>query len=169
VRILILQVAPEVEAAEVESLLRGDVLYVTPKLFWLMCGAFTAAMGLNLLFFKEFSYIAFDPETATTQGFRAGRWELAFYLMAGTVIAFATHMVGDIFVFGFLVLPAVTGLLAVRSVRGVYAVATAIGAVAPVVGLYLAFRFDLPSSPAIVGVAFAILAIVWLVSLVRKR
>jgi ABC-type Mn2+/Zn2+ transport system permease subunit len=169
VRILILQKAPKVEAAEVESLLRGDVLFVTPELFWLMVGAFVTAMGANLLFFKEFSYIAFDGETASTQGYRAGWWELGFYLIAGGVIAFATHMVGDILVFGFLVLPAVTGMLLARSVRGIYAVATAIGACAPIAGLYLAFRFDLPSSPAIVGVAFALLGAAWIVWLVRKR
>ena len=168
VRILILQKAPKVEAAEIESLLRGDVLYVTPELFWLMAGAFVVAMTVNLLFFKEFSYIAFDAGTASAQGYRAGWWELGFYLMAGAVIAFATHMVGDLLVFGFLVLPAVTGMLAVRSVRGIYITATAIGALAPIAGLILAFRFDLPSSPAIVGVAFAVLAGVWCVWLVRK-
>ncbi len=168
IRILILQKAPKVEAAEIESLLRGDVLYVTPELFWLMAGAFLVAMTINVVFFKEFSYIAFDAGTASAQGYRAGWWELGFYLMAGAVIAFATHMVGDILVFGFLVLPAVTGMLAVRSVRGIYITATAIGALAPIAGLILAFRFDLPSSPAIVGVAFVILSGVWLVQLIRK-
>lgn len=168
VRILILQKAPKVEAAEIESLLRGDVLYVTPELFWLMAGAFLVAMTANIVFFKEFSYIAFDAGTASAQGYRAGWWELGFYLMAGAVIAFATHMVGDILVFGFLVLPAVTGMLAAGSVRGIYIIATAIGALAPIAGLILAFRFDLPSSPAIVGVAFVVLAAVWCVWLIRK-
>ena len=168
-RILILQKATKVEAAEIESLLRGDILFVTPELFYLMLGAFVVGMGLYLVFFKEFSFIAFDAETAAAQGYRAGMWEMAFYLLAGTLIAFATHMVGDLLVFGFLVLPAVAALLMTRRVAAVVAIAVVIGALAPVAGLYLAFRFDLPSSPAIVGVAFLILAVVWVQAAVRGR
>ena len=168
-RILILQKAKKVEVSEIENLLRGDILFVTPELFYLMLGAFVVGMGVYLLFFKEFSFIAFDAETAAAQGYRAGRWELAFYLLAGTLIAFATHMVGDLLVFGFLVLPSVTALLLTHRVAMVFAVAVVIGALAPVAGLYLAFRLDLPSSPAIVGVAFLILVVVWLQAAVRGR
>jgi manganese/iron transport system permease protein len=78
-------------------------------------------------------------------------------------------MVGDLLVFGFLVLPSVTALLLTHRVAMVFAVAVVIGALAPVAGLYLAFRLDLPSSPAIVGVAFLILVVVWLQAAVRGR
>lgn len=168
-RILILQKAAKVEVSEVEGLLRGDILFVTPDLFTLMVIAFVVGMTVYLLFFKEFSFIAFDAETAAAQGYRAGGWELAFYLIAGTLIAFATHMVGDLLVFGFLVLPAVTALLLTRRVQRVFVIAVVMGALAPVAGLYLAFRFDLPSSPAIVGVAFLVLAVVWLQGVVRGQ
>lgn len=168
-RILILQKAARVEASEIEGLLRGDILFVTPHLFTLTAIAFAVGMTVYLLFFKEFSFVAFDGETAAAQGYRAGEWELAFYLLAGTMIAFATHMVGDLLVFGFLVLPAVTALLLTRRVNRVFVIAMVIGALAPVAGLYLAFRFDLPSSPAIAGVAFVVLAVVWLQGVVRGR
>ncbi len=39
-RILIMQKAPKVEAAEIENLLRGDILFVTTETFWPMVGAF---------------------------------------------------------------------------------------------------------------------------------
>ena len=167
-RILIMQKTPHVEAAEIENLLRGDILFVTPELFWLMAGAFVLAMAGHLLFFKEFIFITFDAETAATQGYRARGWELVFYLIAGVVISFATHMVGDLFVFGFLVVPPVAAMLLTRSVRGIFALSVLIGVLAPVVGLVLAFMFDFPASPAIVGVASVVLAVAWLVSLVRR-
>jgi ABC-type Mn2+/Zn2+ transport system permease subunit len=169
VRILIMQKTPKVEAAEIENLLRGDILFVTPELFYLMLGAFVVTMAIHLLFFKEFTYITFDAETARTQGFNAGLWEMAFYVTAGVVIAFATHMVGDVLVFGFLVLPPVTGMLLARHVRGIFLVSVVLGTVCPVVGLFLAFLFDLPASPTIVGVAFVALAVAWIVSLFRGR
>jgi ABC-type Mn2+/Zn2+ transport system permease subunit len=166
-RLLIMQKTPKVETAEIENLLRGDILFVTPDSFYLMLGTFVVAMAFYLLFFKEFSYITFDAETAATQGYKASRWELLFYLMIGVVITFATHMVGDLFVFGFLVIPPVTAMLLAKRVINIFLISVAIGALAPIVGLFLAFRFDFSSSPAIVGVAFAVLAIAWLARLVR--
>jgi ABC-type Mn2+/Zn2+ transport system permease subunit len=167
-RILIMQKAPKVEVAEIENLLRGDILFVTPELFWLMVGAFVLAMAVHLLFFKEFTYISFDAESARTQGFNAGAWEMAFYVIAGIVIAFATHMVGDLYVFGFLIIPPVAAMLLVRRVTHIFLVAVLIGLLSPPVGLYLAFAYDLPSSPAIVGVASVVLGLAWVVNLLRR-
>lgn len=167
-RILIMQKTPKVEVAEIESLLRGDILFVTPELFYLMLGTFVVAMAIHLLFFRQFTYISFDAETARTQGFNAGFWELLFYIIAGVVISFATHMVGDVFVFGFLVAPPVAALLIARKVRSIFSIAVLIGALSPLLGLFLAFKFDFPASPAIVGVASVVLAVAWLTNLVRR-
>ncbi|HEX9007263.1 MAG TPA: metal ABC transporter permease [Bacteroidota bacterium] len=168
-RILVMQKAPKVEAAEVENLLRGDILFVTAETLWPMVGAFVVGAVMNLLFHKEFSFIAFDPETARTQGYDARKWDLVFYLLAGLIIAFATHMVGDLFVFGFLVVPPVAALLLARRVNAVFAASVLIGVLSPPIGLYLAFLWDFPSSPAIVGVACLFAALAYGVSLVRKH
>jgi ABC-type Mn2+/Zn2+ transport system permease subunit len=167
-RILIMQKTPHVEAAEIENLLRGDILFVTPELFYLMAGAFVIAMAVHLLFFKEFTFVTFDPETAATQGFKARVWEMVFYLIAGVIISFATHMVGDLFVFGFLVVPPVTAMLLTRNVKMIFVLSVLIGTLAPLVGLVLAFALDFPASPAIVGVASVVLGVAWVASLVRR-
>ena len=167
-RILIMQKTPKVEVAEIDSLLRGDILFVTPDLFYLMLGTFVVAMAIHLIFYRQFTYISFDAETARTQGFNAGFWEMVFYIIAGVVISFATHMVGDIFVFGFLVVPPVAALLISRKVRRIFIIAVVIGALSPLLGLFLAFKFDFPASPAIVGVASVVLAVAWLTSVVRR-
>jgi ABC-type Mn2+/Zn2+ transport system permease subunit len=168
-RILIMQKAQRVDVAEIENLLRGDILFVTPDLFVLMAVAFVVAMAVHILFFKEFSYIAFDPETARTQGYNAAGWDLAFYLIAAVVIAFATHMVGDLFVFGFLVVPPVTAMLLTRRVKWIFLLSVLIGIFAPVVGLVLAFVFDVPASPAIVAVASVVMGLAWVWSVAAKR
>jgi ABC-type Mn2+/Zn2+ transport system permease subunit len=168
-RILILQKAPKVEASEIENLLRGDILFVNPDLFFLMLGAFLLAALIHLLFFKEFTYISFDPETARTQGFNSVIWDMIFYLVAGVVISFATHLVGDLFVFGFLVVPPMAAMLMSRKVNAIFAIAAVIGAVAPVLGLFFAFKYDFPASPAIVAVACGIVAVAWVASVVRHR
>lgn len=167
-RILVMQKTPKVEVAEVENLLRGDILFVTPELFWLMLGVFVAAMAVHVLFFKEFTYISFDAETASTQGFNAGFWEMLFYVIAAVVISVATHMVGDVFVFGFLVAPPVAAMLIAKRVKWIFLLSVLIGLVAPVIGLFLAFTFDFPSSPAIVGVAAVIVGGAWVGRMGRR-
>ena len=167
-RILIMQKAPKVEAAEVESLLRGDILFVTPDLFWLMGGAFVVAMALHGLFAKEFAFISFDGETARTQGYNAGMWNLIFYLSAGMIIAFATHIVGDLFVFGFLVIPPVAAMLLAKRVRWIFILSITIGVLSPPIGLFFAFLWDFPASPTIVAVASVFLFVAFLTHLVRR-
>ena len=168
-RTLILQKTPKVEVAEIENLLRGDILFVTPALFHLMGVVFVLALAVHLLFFKEFTYVSFDAETAATQGFNTARWESAFYFIAAAVISVATHMVGDMFVFGFLVIPAVAAMLLVKSVRAIFGVAVFIGAFAPALGLFVAFKYDFPSSPAIVAVAAVILVLAQAMRFLKGR
>jgi ABC-type Mn2+/Zn2+ transport system permease subunit len=67
-RLLIMQKSARVEVAEIENLLRGDILFVTPELFTMMLAGFVIAAGVYLLFFKEFTFVAFDPDTAAAQG-----------------------------------------------------------------------------------------------------
>lgn len=169
VRILIMQKTPMVEVSEIENLLRGDILFVTPELFYLMLGVFVIAMAVHLLFFKEFTYISFDAETAETQGFRSSFWEGLFYTIAAVVISVATHMVGDIFVFGFLVVPPVAAMLLARRVKMIFLLSAIIGAVCPLIGLFLAFVFDFPSSPIIVAVASLVLLLAWVRSVAANK
>ncbi len=168
VRILVLQKTEKVETSEIENLLRGDILFVTPELFYIMLAVFVGAMAVHLLFFKEFTYISFDAETAGTQGFKAAFWEMVFYVIAAIVIATATHMVGDIFVFGFLVIPPLAGLLLAKRVKLIFLISMLIGTLSPLAGLFLAFKFDFPSSPAIVAVASALLAMAWMANMARR-
>lgn len=168
VRILIMQKTPKVEVSEIENLLRGDILFVTPELFYLMLGVFVVAIGIHLAFYKEFTYVSFDPETAGTQGFRPARWELFFYVIAAVVISVATHMVGDAFVFGFLVVPPVAAMLLTHRVNRICVLSVIIGLFSPVAGIYLAFLFDFPSSPSVVAVAMVVLAVSWGLHLLRR-
>jgi ABC-type Mn2+/Zn2+ transport system permease subunit len=162
-RMLILQKAQQVEVAEVENLMRGDILFITPGLFLFTLLLSLAAMALMLLLARPFAFMGLDPETAEAQGFQARRWEQAFYLMTALVVAAATHLVGDLFVFGFLVIPAIGGLLVAKRVRGVVLVAGLMGLVCPIIGLVAAFVLDVPATPAIVALAALVLIPAWVI------
>ncbi|MBI3586220.1 MAG: metal ABC transporter permease [Ignavibacteriales bacterium] len=167
VRILMIQKSPAAEVSEIDAILKGDILFVTSDQFYLLFGVFLAVMAIHLLFYKAFIFVSFDAETASTQGFRSQWWELFFYLTVGIAVSIATRIVGDVFVFGFLVIPAVTAILIARKVKNIFFLALVFGVLSPILGLYLAFKLDFPAGPTTVATAFIILTFSWVVSKFR--
>jgi ABC-type Mn2+/Zn2+ transport system permease subunit len=164
-RILMMQKTNGAEVAEIDSILKGDMLFVTPEYFVLMAVTAMVILVIHGLFFKQFLFVSFDSETAATQGFRSGWWDFLFYLTVAAAISVAVRIVGDLFVFGFLVLPAVGAMLAARKVRSIFLTAAVFGLVPPLIGLYLAFKLDFPAGPTTVAAAFLML----LPQLLRRR
>jgi ABC-type Mn2+/Zn2+ transport system permease subunit len=168
-RILMIQKSPAAEASEIESLLKGDILFVTAEQFYLLMGVFVLVMAIFILFKKEFLFVSFDPDTAQTQGFHARWWELLFYVTAAIAISVATRIVGDVFVIGFLILPSAAALLSAQRVNTIFRVSALLAIAPPAIGLYLAFTLDLPAGPTAVAVEFAMLVLGWVFRRVRAE
>lgn len=161
-RILMMQKTSGAEVAEIESILKGDMLFVTPEHFYVMLATAATILVIHVVFFRQFLFVSIDAETARTQGIRSGLWEFLFYLTLAVAVSTAVRIVGDLFVFGFLVLPALGGMLAARRISRIFLTAAVFGALPPLAGLYLAFKLDLPAGPTTVASAFVLL-LPWIV------
>lgn len=166
-RILMIQKSPAAEVSEIEAILKGDILFVTSDQFYLLLGVFIAVMVVHLLFYKAFIFVSFDAETASTQGFRSRWWEIFFYLTVGIAVSIATRIVGDVFVFGFLVIPAVSAIFLAKKVQHIFLFSVLVGLISPFLGLFLAFKLDFPAGPTTVATAFLLLVFSWIVSKFR--
>jgi zinc/manganese transport system permease protein len=102
-------------------------------------------------------------------GYRVTFWNLFLYFTLGLVIAFAMQFAGVMLVFNYLVLPAVTGMLVARSMRGIFVVAIASALVASFIGFTLSVPFDLPSGPAIIATSGAIALVGWVIRGMQRR
>lgn len=153
--------------AHMLEVLSGNILTVTTQQVWWMAGVGAAAVALHALFHKQFYFCSFDAETAQASGFRAARWDLAFFLILGMVISLAIRLAGTLMVFAFLVLPAVTAMIVSRRLGHIYAVAIGSASLATIVGMLASIRWDLPAGPAIVACSFALAGIAWAVSRVK--
>ena len=149
--------------------LMGNILGITAKDTLVLIAVAVPVLLVHTVFYKEFLFVSFDPETARTLGYRVTVWNLLLYLTLGLVIAFAMQFAGVLLVFNFLVLPAVTGLLLSRSMAGAFAWSVVSGLAAAVIGFSLSVPFDLPSGPAIVAVSGALTIIAWIVRRLQKR
>jgi ABC-type Mn2+/Zn2+ transport system permease subunit len=148
--------------------LQGNILGITRVDTLVLLGIAVPVLLVHLIFYKEFLFVSFDRETARTLGYNVKFWNLLLYFTLGVVIANAMQFAGVMLVFNFLVLPAVTGLLLARSMRGIFAVAIGSALLAALIGFSLSVPFDLPSGPAIIAMSGAIALAGWGVRKFRR-
>ena len=112
---------------------------------------------VHVVFYKEFLFVSFDPETAQAQGINVRGWDLLLYLTIGLAIAFSIHSMGVLLVFALLLVPAMTARLVAHRMMALFTLAIGFGVVAVPLGLYLAVRIDLPTGTAVAGTCVVML------------
>lgn len=149
--------------------LQGNILGITREDAYVLLAVAIPVLLIHLAFYKEFLFVSFDRETARTLGYKVGGWNMLLYLTLGVVIAVAMQFAGVMLVFNFLVLPAVTGLLIARSMRGAFALSVISALVAAAVGFALSVPYDLPTGPTIIAVSGVVALLGWFVRLAQRR
>jgi len=152
-----------------DMFLQGNILGITVHDMWVLLGVALPVLLVHLIFYKEFLFVSFDRETARTLGYNVTFWNLFLYVTLGLVIAFAMQFAGVMLVFNFLVLPAVTGMLVARNMRGTFIVAVLSALIAAVIGFSLSVPFDLPTGPAMIACSGALVLCGWMTRLVQRR
>ena len=161
-RIIFIQKSPIAEVAEIESILRGDILFIGSQEFYTLLIILVIVFLIFFLFSKQLKFVTFDSETAAAHGINDRLWLLIFYLTVGVGISLTTRFVGDVFTFAFLILPASTALMLAKRVTGVFIYAIIIGSAIPPIAIYLAFIYDISSGPTAVVAALILYVIVFL-------
>ncbi len=109
-----------------------------------------AVIGIvHFLLRKPFFEITNDPQGAEGRGRRLFLWDLLFYATFGFVVTSSVQMAGVLLVFGFLVIPAVAGLMATSRPGLALAIGWVFGFVASALGLLGSVRWDMPAAPSI--------------------
>jgi ABC-type Mn2+/Zn2+ transport system permease subunit len=162
-RIMFIQKSPIAEVSEVESILKGDILFIGQSQFYTLLGIFIFTMGIFLIFQKQLKFVTFDPESATAHGINSRLWLLIFYIVVGMGISLTTRFVGDVFTFAYLIIPSSIGILLARKVWQVFLIAVLVGAIIPPVSIFIAFKYDFSSGPAAVVCSFILFIIVYFV------
>ncbi len=144
------------------SLLRGEVLGVSLSQFWATIGVYGGIALSMLLLQKEFTFVSFGRDMATTLGKHVVAWDLCLYLIIGLAIAFGVMTVGPLLVFGFLVVPPLAARQITSGMWPFSLVASLVGGISALVGFYLSLRWDLPLGPTDVAVACVILGLITL-------
>jgi len=134
----------------------GNILSVTRTDVWLLVGVSVLALGLLWLFFKELLFLGVDEDAARAAGLPVGLLRVLLLTILAVTIVAAIKLVGIVLVSAFLVIPAATGQTLARSVRTMLAVSVGSAVLAVLGGLWLSWRWNLPSGAAIVLLSAAL-------------
>ena len=168
VRIMFIQKSPISDISEIESILKGDILFITQKEFFALVVILLFTFSIFTIFQKQLKFVTFDAESASAHGINAKKWLLIFYLVVGTGISLTTRFVGDVFVFAYLIIPSSIGILLSKKVKNVFLIAILVGAIIPPISIYIAFKLDFSSGPTAVVVAFILFVLVYLFKKIKN-
>ena len=141
---------------DLESLLFGDILTVTPVNIW-HTGIIAATILLAIrLFYKELLFYTFDPVGAEAIGLSVKIISLGLTIATTLAIVASLKTVGVILSVSLLVGPAIAAYLLVKELHWMMIVGAILGAFSSFSGMYLSYYFDLPSGPAIALVVFGL-------------
>ncbi|HEY7482771.1 MAG TPA: iron chelate uptake ABC transporter family permease subunit [Gemmatimonadales bacterium] len=142
----------------IKDILVGSLLWVTWPVIARLAAVY-AVLGLfHWLVRRRFLTISFHPEAAQAQGWNIKLWDFLFYLSFGMVITFSVPIAGVLLVFSFLVVPAAIAFQFANRQGMLALVSWVSGVLASAGGLWLSFRYDLPTGPLIVCM-FALLLV----------
>jgi zinc/manganese transport system permease protein len=147
----------------------GSLFTVDPNHVLKTAILYTVIGAAHFLLRKPFFEITNDPKGAAARGRRLFWWDLAFYAMFGFVVTSSVQIAGVLLVFGFLVIPAVAGLMATSRPGAALAVGWGFGFLGSLLGLIGSIQFDLPAAPSILVSLSGLLVVLGAVLNLRQR
>lgn len=152
---------------EVQNLLIGDILNVTPMDVWQRTLVFALLAIFYTFFHKRFMLISFDPNGA--QALHVRLWDFLFYAPFAIVIVNFVAVAGVLLTFSYLIVPAVCASMLVEKFYARLLIGWGISALASIGGLVASCLFDLPTGAAIVCALGILLAVVGTAVVLRKH
>lgn len=131
----------------------------------LMTGIFIMVMGLMAWGYRGWIWLAMDEESAFVAGVPTQRLSYLWAIMSALFIVMSVRIAGVLLVSALVVLPTVILLSYRLTLARMIPIGVILSLIATMSGLWLSYRYNLPSGPAIVLVLLAFL----IVSFVSQR
>jgi zinc transport system permease protein len=139
-----------------ESLLFGSILLVTPEQIYEALLFLVLALSLVVILFKELAFITFDETQAMAAGIRTWVYDYLFSVLTGVAVIISIPVVGVLLVAALLVLPGLASLQVSRSLRQSMFVSVAFGVLSVILGMLGSIILDTASGAMIVIAALGI-------------
>lgn len=127
----------------------GDILAVSRADVATIWVGGSVVLGLVVLLWRPLLASTVSPDIAEAEGLHPERARLAFMLLMALVIAIAMKIVGILLITSLLVIPAAAARRFATNPEAMAVMASLLGAMAVVAGLFGSLHYDTPSGPSI--------------------
>ncbi|MAQ46885.1 MAG: hypothetical protein CL813_04815 [Confluentimicrobium sp.] len=141
---------------DLDTYLFGDILAVSRADLAVIWGGAGVVMALMAWHWSRLLTATLGPDLAIADGINPKREELILTLVLALVVAVAIKVVGALLITAMLIIPAAAARPLARTPEAMAALAAAIGTLAALAGLRLAWVLDAPAGPSIVVAALGL-------------
>lgn len=135
------------------SYLFGNILAISSAEVWISMGLAVTAFSIILMFYNEFLFITFDPDSAMASGIKVRYLESTLIILTAIVVVLGMKIVGLLLVTALIVIPAAAGLQISKSFYQAISISVVIACLSVVFGLFVAFYINLPASGSIIMIS----------------
>ena len=138
---------------DLHSYLFGDILTVSNQdLVWIYAGG-ALVLGLLIFNWSSLTLMTIHEDLAKAEGVKTFRTQLLLMFLMTIVVAFSVRIVGILLITSLLIIPAATARQLSRTPEAMAIIASMLGVLAVLLGMYGSMQFDTPSGPSIVTAA----------------
>lgn len=150
--ILLMNLSPGYNV-DLMSYLFGSILTVPRQDLWFMLGLDLLILGLLYFRYQDFLSLSFDMEFARAEGLPVKRLYSLMLLMVAVAVVMVIQVVGLILIIALLTIPPMLAETQCTTLARMMLLASAYCFVFCLLGLALAYQFDLASGASIIAVA----------------
>jgi zinc transport system permease protein len=142
--------SPSAPAVNVESLLFGSILAVSPDILRAMGLLTGITILVTVAFWSRLAYATFDPELAAIAGIPVAWLDRMLLALVALTVVLGVKTVGVVLVSAFIIIPAATARVVGGSFARCACLAVMIGVVGSALGLFASYHLNVASGATII-------------------
>lgn len=151
-----------------EAYLFGELLTINPLDLTLIVLTSALVLAVLVYFWNDFLSFTVHEELASIEGVSVGKMRYFLVILMAVITAVALKIVGVLLITSLLIIPPAAARQLASGPEQMAKLASVIGCLSVLIGLYMAFHLDTPVGPSIVVIAAIIFLLLFFFSGLRK-
>lgn len=153
---------------DIEAFLFGDILTVSSSDLWIMYLGVGITILLILINWSSLLLVTIDEDLARAEGINPIYINLLLTIVLTIVVAVSLQIIGLLLITAMLIIPAATSSRLANSPGQMALIATLVGVISVISGIFLSVELDAPSGPSIVVISAILFFLSYLFGLMQK-
>lgn len=168
ISVIVMSKAGGESSLSLDQYLFGSIVTISQEQVWWLAGIAGLVLLLAVFFLRPMYILTFDEDTALVEGLPVRAMSLLFNMVTGVAIALMIPAAGALLVSTIMVLPAAIALRMGKSFRSVMLFGVGIGLLGMLLGLWLSYELETPTSATITLVFMGMFIVVGLFERVSR-